>query len=46
MKVSGNMMSISELTLQELFPKTLTDASCVYIDKESEVWLEIGRAHV
>ncbi len=32
-------MSVSELTLQELFPKTLTDTSCVYIDKESEVWV-------
>ncbi len=39
MEVSGNKMSISELTLQELFPKTLTDTSCVYIDKESEVWV-------
>lgn len=31
--------SISELTLEELFPDTLTDTSCVYIDKEREVWV-------
>ncbi|MFY9301339.1 MAG: CBS domain-containing protein [Candidatus Nitrosotenuis sp.] len=31
--------SISELTLKELFPKTLTDSPCVYIDKQREVWV-------
>lgn len=30
---------ISELTLEELFPETLTDTSCVYVDKEREVWV-------
>jgi len=39
MEVISDMASISELTLQELFPKTLTDTSCVYIEKDSEVWL-------
>jgi CBS domain-containing protein len=34
-----NNKSISELTLEELFPKTLTDTSCVYIDKGREVWV-------
>lgn len=27
------------MTLGELFPDTLTDTSCVYIDKEREVWV-------
>ncbi|MEM3171909.1 MAG: CBS domain-containing protein [Candidatus Nitrosotenuis sp.] len=27
------------MTLEELFPETLTDTSCVYIDKEREVWV-------
>lgn len=39
MNISNNKKSISELTLEELFPKTLTDTSCVYIDKEREVWV-------
>jgi CBS domain-containing protein len=39
MKISTDKRSVSELTLEELFPKTLTDTSCVYIDKGSEVWL-------
>jgi CBS domain-containing protein len=30
---------ISELTLEELFGTTLTDTSCVYIDKERVVWV-------
>lgn len=30
---------ISELTLDELFPQTLTDSPCVYIDREREVWV-------
>lgn len=34
-----NTKSISEWTLQELFPKTLTDSPCVYIDKQREVWI-------
>ena len=33
--------SIVELTLEELFPKTLTDTPCVYIDKEREVSVAI-----
>jgi predicted transcriptional regulator len=39
MEISANKFSISELSLEELFPKTLTDTSCVYIDKASEVWV-------
>ena len=31
--------SLSELALEELFPETLTDTSCVYIDKGREVWV-------
>ncbi|WKT58008.1 CBS domain-containing protein [Candidatus Nitrosotenuis chungbukensis] len=31
--------SVSRLTLEELFPNTLTDTSCVYIDKGREVWV-------
>lgn len=31
--------NVSELTLEGLFPNTLTDTSCVYIDKDSEVWV-------
>jgi len=38
MKISTKR-SISELTLEELFPKTLTDTSCAYIDKGREVWV-------
>ncbi len=30
---------ISELTLNELFPQTLADSQCVYVDKEREVWV-------
>lgn len=30
---------ISELTLNESFPNTLKDTSCIYIDKEREVWV-------
>ena len=39
MKISTHKRSVSELTLEELFPKTLTDTSCVYIDKGREVWI-------
>ncbi len=39
MEKPTDLKSISELTLEQLFPKTLTDTSCVYIDKQSEVWL-------
>ncbi|MEM2786173.1 MAG: CBS domain-containing protein [Candidatus Nitrosotenuis sp.] len=39
MKTSSTQHSISELTLDELFPKTLTDSPCVYIDKDKEVWV-------
>jgi CBS domain-containing protein len=31
--------TVSELTLEELFPKTLTEPSCAYIDKQREVWV-------
>lgn len=34
---SNDKKSIVELTLGQLFPKTLTDTSCVYIFKEKEV---------
>ncbi len=33
------MKSISDSTLEELFPKTLTETSCVLIDKEREIWV-------
>lgn len=33
------MTSISESTLEQLFPQTLTDTSCVYIEKEREIWI-------
>jgi predicted transcriptional regulator len=33
------MTSISELSLEELFPETLTDTSCISIDKERWVWV-------
>lgn len=33
--------AIHELSLQELFPKTLTDTSCTYIDKGREVGVAI-----
>ena len=39
MKISTNKRRISELTLEELFSKTLTDTSCIYIDKGREVWV-------
>ena len=38
-KASSDKRSISELTLEELFPNTLTDTSCVYIDKGREIWV-------
>jgi len=38
MKIQS-MTSLSELTLEQLFPKTLTDTNCVYIDKGREVWV-------
>jgi CBS domain-containing protein len=31
--------TVSELTLEQLFPKTLTDTTCAYIDKQREVWV-------
>lgn len=37
--MANNKKGISELTLEELFPKTLTDTSCVYINKGREVWV-------
>lgn len=30
---------IMESTLKELFPETLTDTNCVYVDKEREIWV-------
>lgn len=39
METSTEMKSISESTLGELFPKTLTDTSCIYIEKDREVWI-------
>jgi len=38
MNISNNK-KVSELTLEELFPKTLTDTVCVSIDKGREVWV-------
>lgn len=31
--------NISELTLDELFPNTLADSPCVYVDKDRQVWV-------
>ncbi|MBI3254063.1 MAG: CBS domain-containing protein [Nitrosopumilales archaeon] len=36
---TSTQRSISELTLNELFPQTLADSPCVFIDKEREVWV-------
>ena len=36
---SVNKGSISEMTLEELFPETLTDTNCVFVDKKREIWL-------
>jgi predicted transcriptional regulator len=36
---SVNKESISEMSLKELFPETLIDANCVFVDKEREVWV-------
>ena len=36
---STNKESISEMTLEELFPETLTDTNCVFLDKKREVWV-------
>lgn len=33
------MKGVSELSLAELFPETLTESSCAYIDKDREVWV-------
>ncbi len=33
------MQKISDSTLGDLFPNTLTDTSCVYIEKDREVWV-------
>lgn len=35
----GRRRFTSELSLEELFGKTLTDTSCIYIDKGREVWV-------
>src|SRR5215207_3116284 len=37
----NNKRAIHELSLQELFPKTLNDTSCTYIDKGREVGVAI-----
>ncbi|HEX5187852.1 MAG TPA: hypothetical protein VFV86_13275, partial [Nitrososphaeraceae archaeon] len=39
--VSDGKKNIGDLTLEELFPKTLSDTPCVYIDKEKEVSIAI-----
>jgi hypothetical protein len=41
MEPSTEMKGISELSLAELFPETLTESSCVYIDKGREVWVGV-----
>lgn len=35
----STQLPISELTLEEIFPKTLTYTECVYVDKDREVWV-------
>ncbi|MFB5619747.1 MAG: CBS domain-containing protein [Nitrosopumilus sp.] len=30
---------IMEFTLEQLFPDTLTDANCIFVDKDREVWV-------
>ncbi|NIQ15176.1 MAG: hypothetical protein GTO02_12530, partial [Candidatus Dadabacteria bacterium] len=39
MESSIEMTNVSESTLEQLFPQTLTDTSCVYIEKEREIWV-------
>lgn len=39
MSFSTNEQRIAELTLEQLFPSTLTDTPCVYIDKGRAVWV-------
>jgi CBS domain-containing protein len=39
MNISNNKRIISELTLEELFPDTLTDIPCVNIYKARDVWV-------
>jgi len=36
---SVNKEGILELTLEQLFPETLTDTNCVFVDKDREVWV-------
>ncbi|MDH3502642.1 MAG: CBS domain-containing protein [Nitrosopumilus sp.] len=36
---SVNKYALSELTLEEIFPETLTDIECVFVDKEREIWV-------
>jgi predicted transcriptional regulator len=33
------MVNIQELTLEDAFPNTLTDTSCVYVDNSRDVWV-------
>lgn len=39
MEPSAESKNILESSLKELFPETLTEISCVYIDKGREVWV-------
>ncbi len=39
MEFLAEMTRISESALDQLFPQTLTDTSCVYIEKEREIWV-------
>jgi len=36
---SVNKEGIMELTLGQLFPETLTDTNCVFVDKDREIWI-------
>ncbi|MCV0409392.1 CBS domain-containing protein [Nitrosopumilus sp.] len=36
---SVNKEGIMELTLGQLFPDTLTDTNCVFVDKDREIWV-------
>jgi len=37
--IISNNKKVSELTLEELFPKTLTDTVCINLNKGREVWV-------
>lgn len=36
---SVNKEGIMEFTLEQLFPETLTDTNCIFVDKDREVWV-------